>query len=111
MIAVHDELADSADQLAIMIAAARKMADSGQVVELDLLAMRIAVLSDTINDLQPEAARPIRPKLEALVEGLNGLEYSLRKQNVNLTLDLEQADKRLRAQLAYSAPSPGKNDN
>jgi hypothetical protein len=111
MIAVHDELVDSADQLAVMIAAARKLADSGQVVELDLLAMRIAVLSDTINDLQPETARPIRSKLEALVEGLNGLEYSLRKQNVNLTLDLEQADKRLRAQLAYGAPPPDKIDS
>lgn len=108
MIAVHDELADSADQLAVMIAAARKLAESGQVVELDLLAMRIAVLSDTINDLHPDASRPIRPKLEALVEGLNGLEYSLRKQNVNLTLDLEQADKRLRAQLAYTTPPTDK---
>lgn len=109
MIAVHDELADSADQLAVMIAAARKMAESGQVVELDLLAMRIAVLTDTINDLHPETSKSIRPKLEALVDGLNGLEYSLRKQNVNLTLDLEQADKRLRAQLAYTTPPTDKS--
>ena len=108
---MHDELKDSAGQLAGMIEGARKLADSGQVVELDLLAMRIAVLSDAINELQPEAARPIRPRLEALVEGLNGLEYSLRKQNVNLTLDLEQADKRLRAQLAYGASPRDKADN
>lgn len=110
MIAMHDELTDSVKQLADMIDGARKLAESGQVVELDLLAMRIAVLSDAINDLKPDAARSIRPRLEALVEGLNGLEYSLRKQNVNLTLDLEQADKRLRAQLAYAAPPRNKTD-
>ena len=110
MVMVHDELKDSADQLADMIASARKMADSGQLVELDLLAMRIAVLSDAIAELRPEAASSIRPRLEALIAGLNGLEYSLRKQNVNLTLDLEQADKRLRAQLAYGASPKGNTD-
>ncbi len=110
MTAMHDQLSESAAQLAEMIEGARRLADAGQVVELDLLAMRIAVLSDAINDLHPEAARPIRPRLEALVEGLNRLEYSLRKQKVNLTLDLEQADKRLRAQLAYAASPSGKGD-
>jgi hypothetical protein len=39
--------------------------------------------------------------LEHLVEALNHLELTLRKRNVNLALDLQQADRRLRAQVAY----------
>lgn len=96
------QLEESIDQLAAMIEGAKRMADSGQVVELDVLAMKIAVLTDALGDKEEvERPNPIVPKLERLVVSLDHLEIALRKRNVNLALDLEQADRRLRAQVAY----------
>ena len=101
----HD-LEQSIDQLAEMIDGAKRMTESGQMVELDVLAMKIAVLTDALaaqgrDQRQPS---PLVKRLEALVKSLNQLELALRKRNVNLALDLQQADKRLRAQLAYGGP-------
>ena len=95
-------LEDSIDQLSEMIDGARRMTEAGQMVELDVLAMKIAVLTDALNARAPgERPSPLVKRLEALVKSLNQLELALRKRNVNLALDLQQADKRLRAQLAY----------
>ena len=96
-------LEDSIDQLAEMIDGARQMTEAGQMVELDVLALKIAVLTDALNAGAPTGERPspLVKRLEALLKSLNQLEIELRKRNVNLTLDLQQADKRLRAQLAY----------
>jgi hypothetical protein len=103
----HD-LEESIDQLAEMIDGARRMAEAGPLVELDVLALKIAVLTDALNVGAPSGERPspLVKRLEALVKSLNQLELALRKRNVNLTLDLQQADKRLRAQLAYGAERP-----
>ena len=96
------QLEQSIDQLAAMIEGAQQMAESGQIVELDVLALKIAVLTDALNDKgDVERPNPLLPRLEHLVEALNHLELTLRKRNVNLALDLEQADRRLRAQVAY----------
>jgi hypothetical protein len=102
------ELEESIDQLAEMIDGARRMTESGQMVELDVLAMKIAVLTDALNAREGEGGRPspLVKRLEALVKSLNQLELALRKRNVNLALDLQQADKRLRAQLAYGGERP-----
>jgi hypothetical protein len=103
------QLEESIDQLADMIDGARRMTEAGQMVELDVLAMKIAVLTDALNAGAPGSiARPspLVKRLEALVKSLNQLELALRKSNVNLTLDLQQADKRLRAQLAYGGERP-----
>lgn len=94
-----------------MINDTRVMAEAGQLVELDLLAMRIAVLCDAVGALSTEVAKPLRPALETLMGEMDRLDYSLRRRNVDLSLDLEQADRRLRAQLAYGAAphmDPGK---
>jgi hypothetical protein len=102
MTATGHQFEDSIDQLAAMIEGAQQMAEAGQIVELDVLALKIAVLTDALNDKQDvERPNPLLPRLEHLVEALNHLELTLRKRNVNLALDLEQADKRLRAQVAY----------
>jgi len=100
---VGRELEESIDQLSEMIDGARRMTEEGQVVELDVLAMKIAVLTDALNAGAPSGERPspLVKRLEALVKGLNQLELALRKRNVNMALDLQQADKRLRAQVAY----------
>lgn len=87
--------------LAQLIGAARRATDEGQIVELDLVAMRIAVLCDAIGGLAPEAAKPLRPALDGVMNELNGLDYALRRRNLDLSLDLAQADRRLRAQAAY----------
>jgi hypothetical protein len=86
-----------------MINDTRVMAEAGQLVELDLLAMRVAVLCDAVGSLTIDTAKPLRPALETLMGELDRLDYALRRRNVDLSLDLEQADRRLRAQLAYSA--------
>jgi hypothetical protein len=101
-------LEDSIDQLSEMIDGARRMTEAGQMVELDVLAMKIAVLTDALNVGAPigERPSPLVKRLEALVKALNQLELSLRKRNVNLALDLQQADKRLRAQVAYGGERP-----
>jgi hypothetical protein len=97
------ELEESISRLAEMIDGARQMTEAGQMVELDVLAMKIAVLTDALNAGAPSGERPspLVKRLEALVKSLNQLELALRKRNVNLALDLQQADKRLRAQVAY----------
>ena len=96
------ELEESITQLAEMIDGARRMTEDGQMVELDVLAMKIAVLTDALNaGPSGERPSPLVIRLEALVKSLNQLELALRKRNVNLALDLQQADKRLRAQVAY----------
>jgi hypothetical protein len=96
------ELDQSIDGLAEMIDGTRQLAESGQMVELNVLAMKIAVLSDALaaGGKSPGKQR-YAAKLEHLVDVLNQLEIALRKRHVNLALDLQQADRRLRAQLAY----------
>jgi hypothetical protein len=99
----QEDLASAIAELSAMINDTRVMTESGQLVELDLLAMRIAVLCDAIGSLTTAVAKPLRPALETLMGELDRLDYSLRRRNVDLSLDLEQADRRLRAQLAYGA--------
>jgi hypothetical protein len=102
MTASGHQFEDSIDQLAAMIEGAQQMAEAGQIVELDVLALKIAVLTDALSGKEDvERPNPLLPRLEHLVAALNHLELTLRKRNVNLALDLEQADRRLRAQVAY----------
>lgn len=95
------DLPEAISDLARLVGAARHATDEGQLVELDLVAMRIAVLCDAIGGLAPEAAKTLRPALDGVMNELNGLDYALRRRNLDLSLDLAQADRRLRAQVAY----------
>ncbi|WP_374652648.1 hypothetical protein [Dongia sp.] len=104
----HEDLVSAIAELAAMINDTKIAAEAGQLVELDLLAMRIAVLCDAVSSLAVEKARPLRPALETLMSELDRLDFVLRRRNVDLSLDLQQADRRLRAQLAYGT-TPGKN--
>ena len=113
MSATQLDLEESIDRLAEMVDGARALADTGQMVELDVLSMKIAVLTDALNAGRDgnDKPSPYIVKLERLMDSLNKLEIALRKGNVNLTLDLEQADRRLRAQLAYGGDSDPKSDD
>jgi hypothetical protein len=106
----HEDLASAIAELAAMINETKIAAEAGQLVELDLLAMRIAVLCDAVGSLQLDKARLLRPALETLMTELDHLDFALRRRNVDLSLDLQQADRRLRAQLAYGT-APGKESS
>ena len=103
---MSETLEQSIDQLGQMIDGAQRMAQAGQMVELDVLAMKIAVLTDALVANKADRPSPLVAKLEGLAASLDRLEIALRKRNVNLALDLQQADRRLRAQLAYGAERP-----
>lgn len=92
-------------EMANMINQARMMIEAGELVELDLLSMRVAVLCDAIISLPLEKSRNLRSKLEAIMTEINKLEYIVRRQNVDLSLELQSADRRLRAKLAYDTTS------
>ena len=100
---MSEALEQSIDQLGAMIDGAQRMTETGQMVELDVLAMKIAVLTDALLANKADRPAPLAAKLETLKDSLDRLEIALRKRNVNLALDLQQADRRLRAQLAYGA--------
>jgi hypothetical protein len=102
MTATGHQIEESIEQLAAMIEGAQQMAEAGQIVELDVLALKMTLLTDALSGKEEvERPNPLVPRLEHLVEALNHLELTLRKRNVNLALDLQQADRRLRAQVAY----------
>ena len=102
MTATGHQIEESIEQLAAMIEGAQQMAEAGQIVELDVLALKMTVLTDALSGKEEvKRPNPLVPRLEHLVEALNHLELTLRKRNVNLALDLQQADRRLRAQVAY----------
>jgi hypothetical protein len=104
----HDDLPSAIADLAGLIAAARQATEAGEMVELDIVAMRIAVLCDAVGDLDPAVARPLRPALAAVMQELDALDFALRRRNVDLSLDMAEAERRLRAQAVYGT-KPGSN--
>ena len=107
------DLHQTIGELAEMIDVATVLAHRGEQVELDLLTMRVAVLCDAIAGANRSEMQAFRPDLEDMLVHLDLLENAVRRQRVHLALNLESADRRLRAQLAYgqgqaaSTPSPG----
>ncbi|MET1028830.1 MAG: hypothetical protein ABWY00_16795 [Dongiaceae bacterium] len=102
---LHQTISD----LAVMIDTATVLAHRGEQVELDILTMRVAVLCDAIAGAAQPEVKQFRGDLEDILVHLDMLETTLRRQRVQLALNLESADKRLRAQLAYgrnAAPNP-----
>jgi hypothetical protein len=85
---------------------ANDLARRGEQVNIDLLAMRVAVLCDAICDADPAIGRPFRGDLEALLGHLDMLEATLRRERVQLALNVEAADRRLRAKQAYGRILP-----
>ncbi|MDY0882670.1 hypothetical protein ACFPL7_06900 [Dongia soli] len=103
------DLHQTIGELAEMIDVATVLAHRGEQVELDLLTMRVAVLCDAIAGADRNEMQAFRPDLEDMLVHLDLLENAVRRQRVHLALNLESADRRLRAQLAYGqgqAPSP-----
>lgn len=105
---LQGELPAAIADLAQLVASAKLATDAGEMVELDIIAMRIAVLSDAVSSLDPVVAKPLQPALEALMSELDSLDFALRRRNVDVSLDLAQADRRLRAQAAYGGKADKK---
>lgn len=95
------DLHQTIGELAEMIDVATVLAHRGEQVELDLLTMRVAVLCDAIAGADRTEVQAFRPDLEDMLIHLDLLENAVRRQRVHLALNLESADRRLRAQLAY----------
>lgn len=85
---------------------ANDLARRGEQVNIDLLAMRVAVLCDAICEADPTISQPFRGDLEALLGHLNLLENTLLRERVQLALNVEAADRRQRAKLAYGRVLP-----
>lgn len=70
-------------------------ANDGQLIELDMVAMRIAVLCDALRAAGDEARGHWRKELGDLGKALAVLDAVLRKQNVQLQLSIEQLRRQL----------------
>lgn len=101
-----DDLHGAIQELMGLFDVANDLARRGEQVNIDLLAMRVAVLCDAICDADPTIGRPFRGDLEALLGHLDMLEATLRRERVQLALNVEAADRRLRAKQAYGRVLP-----
>jgi len=77
------------------IVAVVEAANDGQLIELDIVAMRITVLCDALANAGDEARGLWRKELGDLGKALAVLDTVLRKQNVQLQLNIEQLRKQL----------------
>ncbi|HVJ41516.1 MAG TPA: hypothetical protein VM639_08460 [Dongiaceae bacterium] len=101
-----DDLHAAIQEMMELFDVANDLARRGEQVNIDLLAMRVAVLCDAICDADPAIGRPFRGDLEALLGHLDMLEATLRRERVQLALNVEAADRRLRAKQAYGRVLP-----
>lgn len=83
-------LGDAIAELLREIVAVVEAANEGQLIELDMVTMRITVLCDALRDAGAEARGQWRKELGDLGKALAVLDTVLRKQNVQLQLNIEQ---------------------
>jgi hypothetical protein len=84
-------IADLLREMVVVVEAA----NDGQLIELDIVAMRITVLCDALSEAGPDARGLWRKELGDLSKALAVLDTVLRKQNVQLQLNIEQLRKQL----------------
>jgi hypothetical protein len=84
-------IADLLREMVVVVEAA----NDGQLIELDMVAMRITVLCDALAEAGPDARGLWRKELGDLSKALAVLDTVLRKQNVQLQLNIEQLRKQL----------------
>ena|SRR5215475_2134392 len=75
------------------IVAALDAANDGQLIDLDVIGLRITVLCDALNGAGRDATNIWVRELRDLSKALAVLDTILRKQNVNVQLDIEQLRK------------------
>ena len=77
------------------ITAAVDAANDGQVIDLDVIGLRIPVLCDALGGAGRDATRGWVKELRDLSTALAILDTILRKQNVHVQLNIEQLRKHL----------------
>jgi hypothetical protein len=77
------------------IVAAVDAANDGQLIDLDVIGLRITVLCDALGGAGREATRSWVKELRDLSTALAVLDTILRKQNVHVQLNIEQLRKHL----------------
>src|SRR5689334_8335624 len=77
------------------IVAAVDSANDGQLIDLDVVGLRITVLCDALASAGKDAATAWARELRDLSTALAVLDTVLRKQNVHLQLNIEQVRKHL----------------
>jgi hypothetical protein len=77
------------------IVAAVDAANEGQLIDLDVVGLRITVLCDALGSAGREATRAWVKELRDLSTALAVLDTILRKQNVHVQLNIEQLRKHL----------------
>jgi hypothetical protein len=77
------------------IVAAVDAANEGQLIDLDVIGLRITVLCDALSGAGPDAIRAWVKELRDLSTALAVLDTILRKQNVHVQLNIEQLRKHL----------------
>ncbi len=70
-------------------------ANDGQLIDLDVIALRITVLCDALAGAGKEAAQAWVRELRDLSTALAVLDTILRKQNVHMQLNIEQLRKHI----------------
>ena len=77
------------------IVAAVDAANEGQLIDLDVIGLRITVLCDALSGAGKDATRGWVKELRDLSTALAVLDTILRKQNVHVQLNIEQLRKHL----------------
>jgi hypothetical protein len=77
------------------IVAAVDAANDGQLIDLDVVGLRITVLCDALSSAGREPTRAWVKELRDLSTALAVLDTILRKQNVHVQLNIEQLRKHL----------------
>ena len=77
------------------IVAAVDAANDGQLIDLDVVGLRITVLCDALGSAGKDAAKSWVRELRDLSTALAVLDTILRKQNVHVQLNIEQLRKHL----------------
>jgi len=98
--AAKDTLSDSALGRSITdlhreIVAAVDAANEGQLIDLDVIGLRITVLCDALGGAGADATQAWVKELRDLSTALAVLDTILRKQNVHMQLNIEQLRKHL----------------
>jgi len=77
------------------IVAAVEFANDGQLIDLDVVALRITVLCDALGGAGKDAAGAWTKELRDLSTALAVLDTILRKQNVHVQLNIEHLRKHI----------------
>jgi hypothetical protein len=100
------EILQELDRIALEIADTQVALRGGGVIDLGGLDDRIAAICASLEAQEPETARPLLPRLLALVENLNMLSAACARVQADTALALEKVSTRNRASQAYGRTLP-----